>query len=236
MISREPPELDAETRAVIDAGRGGHEPNELSRARVRRGVDVKLAAGLALAVGPASSALAGAFKLTAAVVAVGSVVATGMYVLPRQAPEPAASPTKIGATTRVATTTPASPAVEPPAPALSAPRASKRRAAAPPPAAALSASSLKEEIALLGAANAALARGDVTRARSVLDDYDRRPGAPMLAEERAVTGILASCATRQVEEARAAARLFRARWPRSPLAARVDASCAAAAARPLRAP
>ena len=83
MRSGEPTELDAEMRAVIDAARGGHEPNELNRARVRRGVEIKLAAGIALAVGPASSALAAVAKVTVAVVAAGAVVGTGVYVYPR---------------------------------------------------------------------------------------------------------------------------------------------------------
>ena len=90
-------------------------------------------------------------------------------------------------------------------------------------------SSLKEETALLGGANAALARGDVKRALSALDEYDHRPGSGLLAEERTVTGILAACAAGQVDAARAEARHFRARWPRSPLGARVDGSCAGTA-------
>jgi len=101
-----------------------------------------------------------------------------------------------------------------------------RAPAAPAPVPVENVSSLKEETALLGAANAALARGDVKRALSALDDYDRRSGSAVLAEERTVTGILASCAAGHVDTARAEARHFRARWPRSPLAARVDASCA----------
>src|SRR5262252_8802351 len=78
----EPPDLDADMRAVIDAARGGHEPNEMARARVRRGLEVKLAAGVALAVGPTASAFAGAFKVTAAVVAVGAAVTAGVYIAP----------------------------------------------------------------------------------------------------------------------------------------------------------
>ena len=50
-----------------------------------------------------------------------------------------------------------------------------------------------------------------------------------------MTGILASCAAGHVDAARAEARHFRARWPRSPLAARVDGSCAGAAGRAQRA-
>ncbi len=229
MRTRElPEELDADTRGLIDAARGAHEPSELNRARVRKGVDVKLAAGLALAV-PATSAFAGALKLTAAVVAVGTVVGAGVYATrPRPAPAPSPSHARVAKVEARAT-----PAVEPPSeipapPPASPPRAPKHRVVVHAPAVAEGTSSLKEETALLGEANAALGRGDVARALSVLRDYDRRPGAPLLAEERAVTGILASCAAGRVDEARAEARRFRARWPRSPLAARVDAACVGA--------
>jgi hypothetical protein len=92
-----------------------------------------------------------------------------------------------------------------------------------------SASRLKEETALLGAASSALGRGDVPRALALLDEYDRRPGSAILAEERTVTGILVSCAAGRVHVARAEARHFQARWPRSPLGARVDGSCAGTA-------
>jgi hypothetical protein len=222
----EPQELDADMRAVIDAARGGHEPNELARARVRRGVEVKLAAGVALFVGPATSAFAGAVKVTAAVVAVGAVVTAGAYVLPRHVTKPVRAPA-----THVAAQAPTPVEIVTPVeiPARVAPRhlAVRHRAPAAPVAAPVeNVSSLKEETALLGTANAALARGDVKRALSALDDYDRRPGSGLLAEERTVTGILASCAAGHVDTARAEARHFRARWPRSPLAARVDASCA----------
>jgi hypothetical protein len=232
----EPPELDADMRSVIDAARGGHEPNEMARARVRKGVEVKLAAGIALAVGPASSAFAGAaVKVTAAVVAVGSVVGAGVYVVPKVVSKPAAVHAPAP---RV--TAPPPPSVVAPepvevVPAVAPPhRAPVKRRVAPAPAAAVveSASSLKEETALLGGANAALARGDVARAQMILREYDRRPGAGsggsggLLAQERMVTGILASCAAGQTDAARAEARQFHARWPRSPLASRVDGSCA----------
>jgi hypothetical protein len=231
MRIQRPSDLDADTRSIIDAARGGHEPNEMARVRVRRGVEIKLAAGIALAVGPASSAFAGALKLTAAVVAVGSVVGAGVYAYPRLASRRA--PVHAPAA-RVAHVAPA-PALMPPpaeieikAPVVTTARVPARRhapvAAAPVPVE--NVSGLKEETALLGAANAALGRGDVKRALGVLDEYDRRPGSAMLAEERTVTGILASCAAGHAETARAEARHFRARWPRSPLGARVDGSCA----------
>jgi hypothetical protein len=227
----EPPDLDNDVQSVIDAARGGHEPNEMARARVRRGVEIKLAAGIALAVGPASSAFAGALKAAAAVVAVTGVVGAGVYVVPKYVSKPA--PAVHAPAPRVAA--PPAPVVVAPPVEIVAPEpvahpraAIKRRVqAAPAPAPVVeSASSLKEETALLGGANAALARGDVARAQALLSEYDRRPGAGLLAQERMVTGILASCAAGRVDAARAEARQFHARWPRSPLASRVDGSCA----------
>ena len=228
----EPPDLDADMRGVIDAARGGYEPNEMARARVRRGVELKLAAGIALAIGPASSAIAGVLKVTAAVVTVGAVVTAGVYVAPRyMSKHTSARPPATHVASRPArVVAPAPPAeIEIPAPVAPAPRAHvKHRAPVAAPVPVENVSSLKEETALLGGANAALARGDVKRALSLLQDYDRRPGAgsAVLAEERAVTGILAQCAAGHGDAARAEARLFHARWPRSPLAARVDGSCA----------
>ena len=231
----QPPELDTDTLSVIEAARPGHEPNEMARARVRRGIEIKLAAGIALAIGPATSAFAGALKVTAAVVAVGSVVGAGVYVVPRYVSKPA--PVRAPAPRVAAPPAPvfipevSSPEIAVPERVVTPPRApSKRRvAAAPAPAPVENASSLKEEIALLGAANAALGRGDFKRALSLLDDYDRRPGAGLLSQERMVTGILAACGAGRVNTAREDARQFRARWPRSPLASRVDGSCAGSA-------
>ena len=227
----QPPELDTDTLSVIDAARGGHEPNEMARARVRKGIEIKLAAGIALAIAPATTAFAGALKVTAAVVAVGSVVGAGVYVVPRYVSKPA--PVRAPAPRVAAQPAPVFiPEVSPPeiaVPERVPPRAKRRVAAAPAPAPVENASSLKEEIALLGAANAALGRGDFKRALSLLDDYDRRPGAGLLSQERMVTGILAACGAGRVNTAREDARQFRARWPRSPLASRVDGSCAGSA-------
>ena len=228
----EPPEMDADMRSVIDAARGGHEPNELARARVRKGVEYKLAAGIALAVGPtASVAFASAAKVTVAVVAIGTAVGAGVYVYPRLTAKPAPTrPTAQHVAARPAPVEMPAPAEIPViAPPPARPHVKHHAPVAAPPVAVEKVSSsfgLKEETVLLGAANAALARGEVKRALSLLDDYDHRPGAAQLAEERTVTGILASCAAGHVDTARAEARHFHARWPRSPLAARVDGSCA----------
>jgi hypothetical protein len=234
-----PPPIDPRMRALIDAARGGHDPNELNRARVRRGVEVKLAAGIGLALGPAASAFAGtAVKLTLAVAAVGTVVGAGIYALPRRGDAPVRAAAHVASQHRPVApialgAAPAPVVAEPPAPvsptekltaSLPAP-APRRRVHAPPAPPVESASAIAEETALLGGANTALAHHDVARALALLNDYDHRSGAGVLAEERTVTGVLAFCAAGKLEAAAVEARRFRARWPRSPLTARIDGSC-----------
>jgi hypothetical protein len=218
----EPPPLDDETRALIAAARGVHDPSEISRARVRRGVEVKLAAGLGLALAPAATALAGATKVTLVVAALGTAVGTGVYTLKAREHKPAPVVAKARPIAAARPVVPPPP-VEKPAP-VAAP-APRRRPHAAAPVPEVSASALAAETALLGAANTALAHRDVKTAIALLQDYDRRGGPGVLAEERTVTGVLALCAAGRPDAAQAEARHFRARWPRSPLAARVDGSC-----------
>ena len=235
-----PPELGAEARAIIAAARDVHQPNELSRARVRRGVEIKLAAaGLGLLVAPATSALAGALKVTLVAVAVGGSVVGGFYAVPRvlrrQVHAPAAhheiarapiAPAPIGPAIEPAVLTVAD--LEPPAEAPPPPvvhlhhRARVARAVEANP----DASDLAGETALLSAANAALARHDVAHATALLSAYDRQRAPSLLGEEREASGILVACAAGRPGAARIAAARFRTRWPRSPLRARVESSCA----------
>jgi hypothetical protein len=235
-----PPELGAEARAIIAAARDAHQPNELSRARVRRGVEIELAAaGLGLLVAPATSALAGALKVTLVAVAVGSSVVGGFYAVPRVlrrqvhasaghheiarapiAPAPIA-PASEPAVPAVADLEP--PAEAPPPPVV---RVHHRARVAPAVEANPDASDLAGETALLSAANAALARRDVAHAAALLSAYDRQRAPSLLGEEREATGILVACAAGRPGAARIAAARFRTRWPRSPLRARVESSCA----------
>lgn len=227
-------DMDPQMRAIIDGAHGAHEPSELARLRVRRGIEGKLMAGLVgVAVVPVATSMAVAAKVTLAIVAVGTVVAAGLYALPARAPVPR----PIREVTM--STTPRPPAPPPAvlapvktvvlAPAATRPPVRRRpvTVASSPPAFAPTenGASLKEETALLGAARTALGHGDLARARTLLGEYDRRPGLGALAEERSVTGILVSCAAGHVGAARVESMRFRARWPRSPLGARVDDSC-----------
>ena len=241
-----PPELGAEARALIASARDAHQPNELSRARVRRGVEIKLAAaGLGLLVAPATSALAGALKVTLVAMAVGGSVVGGFYAIPRvlrrQVHAPAAHHHEIArAAIAPAPTAPApiAPAVEPAVPTVAdleppaeappppAVRVHHRARVAPAVEANPDASDLAGETALLSAANAALTHHDVAHAAALLSAYDRQRAPSLLGEEREATGILVACAAGRPGAARIAAARFRTRWPRSPLRARVESSCA----------
>jgi hypothetical protein len=238
-----PDELGADARAIIAAARGAHEPNEISRARVSRSVELKLAAGAALLIGPAASALAGVLKVTLVVASVGAVVGAGVYALPRHTPRPPVHRTI--ARTTIVQRAPA-PALTPaPPPAVAVPVEEAPPAAAPAPAPARvrhharpvgraaapeSAAGLREETALLASANEALSRHRAGHALELLADYDMKVNAGVLpgvlAEERSATAILALCDVGRVGLARMGAEHFHVRWPRSPLAARIDGSCA----------
>jgi TolA-binding protein len=228
-------ELGPQEQSVIAAARNALDPTDVQRARVRRGLDAKLAAGVAAPLLAASTALAATLKVGATVVTV-ALVGTGVVfvaapqLLHRAAPpavlpaRPAAkSPAPAPAVAPQAPPAPSGPAVADPRPAVAHPRAAPhRREASPAPS-----GDLAGELGLLTQANAATKQGDVARADELLRAYDQRYPAGQLAQERAAAGILVQCAAGRVPEARKAARRFLERWPRSPLVARIQSSCAA---------
>jgi hypothetical protein len=246
-----PPELDGPARAIIAAGCGGHEPNELARARVRKRLDARLAAGLALVIAPASSAFAAVVKVAAVAIAAGALATGGvlLYRRPAKLAAPAVHDGRVRVRPTVAIAAPPPSMVDDIARQVDQkiqhqiqidrqwatgsaiaggrgvrPRHPSRIAAEPDHVPAPF--GLADETALLVAANAALARHDPTGARALLAVYDHRGASGALLEERAATGILTACALGRVDEATAEASRFHTRWPRSPLTGRVDASCA----------
>ena len=227
-------ELGPEEKSLIAAARDAHVPSEVQRARVRKGLEAKLAAGVAVPSFVASTALAMAGKIGAGVALVVAVGAgTAYFVVAR--PETKASSGDVRHTTvpsapvgtPVAERLPAA-AIEArplgdsrPPPARS-PTAVRRREASPRPAV-----DLAGELALLTQVNAAIKGGGIAQAGELLRTYDRRFPFGKLAEERAAAGILVLCAAGRTQSARSEARRFVERWPRSPLVARIKGSCAA---------
>jgi hypothetical protein len=217
-------ELDEDARAVIAAGRDGHEPTELERARVRRAVQAGLASGVAT-LGPPRLRLPSSAKLVAALAVTGTVAGGAWYAHERTAPPPPAMP--VGPRAVVPTPpVPVASAVPSAVPEVTqpAPSRAEERAARPPS----GSEELAAEIALLAQVNVAINSGRAGRAFALLREYDRRHSPGVLREERAAAGVLALCAAGRVDAARSAADRFEKRWPRSPLLGRIGGSCAGA--------
>jgi outer membrane protein assembly factor BamD (BamD/ComL family) len=101
--------------------------------------------------------------------------------------------------------------------------------ASAPAAAAAAASSpradLDGELRLLAEARKAMRDGDTERAMKLLEKHQKKHPGGALAEERAAARVLALCQSGKREEARSEAASFLARYPSSPLAARVRGGC-----------
>jgi hypothetical protein len=85
--------------------------------------------------------------------------------------------------------------------------------------------SLTDESRALTAVQRRLREHDGTSALRLLAEQDGKFVRGSLSEERAAARVYALCDAGQDAQARAAAREFVANWPRSPLAARVRATC-----------
>ncbi len=231
-------ELKPEERSLIAAARDAHDPSDAQRARVRNGLDVKLAAGVAAPLLATSSAMAMVGKVAAGVALLAAVGTTAAHVatsghktsphqiVSAQTPAPAPAPVPAAA----APAPPSAPSVLPSEPQPSPPRP---RAPAPRRAPVAAApSDLSGELALMTQISDATKRGEVARAERLLADYDQRYPAAQLAQERAAAGVLLECAAGRTAVARAQARRFLERWPRSPLVARINTSCAGEAKAP----
>jgi len=230
-------DLEPEERSLIAAARQAHAPSEMQRARVCKGLEAKLAAGVAVPLLAASTAMATVGKIGAGIAIVAVVTAgTAYVVVPR-----AHKPITVLAHHAAQPAAPAPAPVVPPQPVVPAqglpvvepsPIAAhrrdpvRRREVKPTPSGEVT-GELAGELALLTQANAAIRLGDVTQANALLRTYDQHFPSGHLAEERAAAGILALCAAGHTQSAIAEARRFVEHWPRSPLVARLKASCAA---------
>lgn len=255
---------------LLDVARGGHEPTDANRKRVRAAVLGTLGVGAGLGVTTATSAAAGASLVVKALatVAVVTAVAGGGWAAvrvtrsagpvasegraahagetiaaaPRSRPAPELAAPVSALPSVVATAPPTAPSAS--SPAL--PNAARSRGRVPlnpsearpvavvpavPVAAAdvarpAPATALEGETKLVSGGVAALHAGDPSRALALFDDHALTYPHGVLAEERSGERVLALCAVGRAAEARAAASQFLLAWPRSPLAARVRASCA----------
>jgi hypothetical protein len=229
-------DLSRQSRAILEAGRHLDDPRPSDRARVRRALFARVAAGGAggavtlLSSSAAAAPSVAKVLLPLVLVAVGGVGGTLWW----RARHPAdATATSIRAAAPVAVAAPvveptavAAPAPEPqvqPAPAaVNLPTRARARAVAPAP------RNLRIETSMLAEANRALRDGEPRYSLRLLEDYDRRFPAGMLRQEMMATRIIARCQVAPGAATKEAARAFLAQYPASPLASRVRGSCTGA--------
>jgi hypothetical protein len=230
-------ELRPEERALIAAARDGAEPTKVQRARVRRGLDAKIAAGVAAPVLATSAGLATLLKVGAGLAVAAALGGGAIYLAgPRPSDPAATSKARPGRAQRQPASAPATASAIVPA-RVPAPPVTAGSEMRPPPARGLARRreanparttpvDLAGELGILKQVSAATRRGDVARADALLLTYDERYPSGELAQERAAAGVLAHCAAGRTQLARAEARRFLASWPRSPLVVRIQSSCA----------
>ncbi|HVZ74992.1 MAG TPA: hypothetical protein VHJ20_21570 [Polyangia bacterium] len=219
MSAPERDELTSAARAILDAGRDLDGPGDLERARVRRLLLAKIAAGgTALAassaaasgpvpIGAATTTTAAAtgtattssvlaapvVKALVALTLVGGGVGGGFAWKARRDARPAAP--AVVATNEPARV-PAPPTLAPAPLPVVAPRAPTpvhHVHVAAPVRDEVPANRLAEETALLATANAELRGGDARHALALLDDYERRYPSGVLREEVLATRVIARC-------------------------------------------
>jgi hypothetical protein len=246
-------DLSPDAQSILEAGRDLDGAGDLEKARVRRALFAKIAAGGAV-LAAASTAAADGGAVAGGAAASGATAAggasTGTYaavasplakiLIPLAVivgggaggavawrAQRAMTPAAVVAPAPVRMAPPVEPVIEAttPAPAARPAPAHHVRVAAPVHTEAAPTNRLAEETALLAASNAELRRGDARRALSLLDDYDRRYPSGVLREEVLATRVIARCQLGSDGAARRAADAFLARHPASPLAPRVRASC-----------
>lgn len=242
--------LERPARALIDRARAAENPTDEDRRRVRMRVMAAVAAGAATAAvtttaataagSTAASATVGTSTLlwagvskSVAIGAIAGLVAIGGSEMLRAAGGPE-SPAPLAPSARVAAMTVGKPAVpraaesvsDPPPPKSSAdvkpakPAESNRDARAP------GSASLKEEVELLKEARRAMATGDDTKAKRLLDEHADRFKSGALKDERLAARAMLLCQQGPSEEARRAAAQFFAEAQSTVLAERVRAACA----------
>lgn len=229
-------ELSREASVLVHAGRQAFEPTEADRARLIAALTG--AATLSVGVGAATGAqrlwngivnLTGAVRWAAVAVPVAAAGAIGLHAL--QSP-PAREPARLStmrpaAVASAAAPRSATPAFEPPAPELaSEPRAegAPERSAAPL-AETKRDNEIRQEVALLSKAQAALSRGRAQEALAALSEHAQRFPRGVLTEERVATRARTLCALGRMQEAQSELKRMQKLNPNSAYLARARESC-----------
>jgi len=185
-------------------------PHETRVQHRRRSLGVVLAAAAALAIGGVAAAQVGWWETPSSPGAPSRIMKPPARMFRPHTPT---TQRAVLPTDEHTSSIPAPASAPPPAARL--PVASSRSSAEPPKTAA--ARQYAAELALLEPARNALARGDSAAALAAIARHEREFEAGFLAEERSALRVRALWSMGRISEAEAAAKAFRARYPRSAL-------------------
>jgi hypothetical protein len=226
----------SELDALFSAARNGDEPSDADWQRVHARVSQRLALGLGTGAAvfsfsrwAASASMKG--WLLAGVFAIGAGATVSWVGVKGNGGAPAASAAaaipplparQVDSNVEVRPATSRSVSIQAPARQREQPGAGLRpRLPAPS-----TPNTLAQETAALRAAGEALRAGTPARALQLLDGFNHDFPNAVLGQEALATRVSALCAGGRAAEARDLATRFLQRYPRSPVAARVKASCA----------
>lgn len=240
--------LSPEARRLLQLARSHDDPSPASLRRAEHSLALRIARGVgATAAATLWAQSASGFAIVASkVVAIaalaGATTAVGYWALPLKPQQPAASSARAKTAAELRRTAPlATPAAsnaadvqaQEPKPAAEAEASVMNRPAprALPSLARVerevtaSADRLREETQELRVAQQALRRGNAVLALDLLSQQDQTYPDGVLQQERSAARVLALCESGQKDLARAEARRFEQRWPKSPLVARLRSAC-----------
>ena len=228
-------ELSREASVLVHAGRQAFEPTEADRVRLMAALTG--AATLTVGVSAATGAqrlwnsvvnLTSAARWAAVAVPVAAVGAIGLHALQSS---PAREPARLSAIRPAAAIVSAAaprsvPAFDPPTPE---PAGELRREAVPEPAAPIVETKrdkeIRQEVALLSKAQAALSRGRPQEALAALSEHAQRFPRGVLTEERVATRARTLCALGRTQEAQTELKRMQKLNPSSAYLARARESC-----------
>jgi type IV secretory pathway VirB10-like protein len=230
--------MGREANQLIHAGREAFRPTEADRARLMATLagTATLSVGAAVAVGAAERSLTSLFNLVPAarllVVAL-PLAAVGAYGWHTAGQSPAQGLTAAPAKPPVTVVAPriAEPPAPPPAPVLepasepNPPPSSPERSAPPVGEASKPGNEIRQEVALLSKAQAALSRGRPQEALEALSEHALRFPRGVLTEERTATRARTLCALGRRQEAEAELARMEKFNPSSAYLARARESC-----------
>ncbi len=227
-------ELGPDARAILEAARRLDDPTSVDRARVRRSLFARVAAGGAtvLVTSSFSATVTAKIVLPIALVVAAGAGASVWWRAHLEGPKAAVAASSVRAAEVAPPLSPEVPtaAAEPDLAAGPVAPARRRAVTAMTPKAAdrppTTTRRLEQETEVLTRVNEALRGDDSRRCLALLDEYDRRFPDGLLREEALATRVIARCRLTPGAGARQDALAFLRQHASSPLTSRVRESCA----------